>query len=808
MDSLQNMTTAKEYIDYYYTQLKNELNARGLQVSKVGVIGLLLHILGFTQQDVKQYFDTLFREAFVGTADKFENLVMHGSIFGYFPQLATPSSITGYFELNFKSLPIASDDTNRSILLEKIKVSVGKIPFILDSKYVITGNICQITDSSGKITNIPFSLANPKIPIVDMNQYEEQDSTFTVPFYVFGSYFSRIVELERREIEPTVSQFQVFIKERGSDTYEEYETRLVDYFTGADEKVVFVKYLPNNKVVLELGSGIHGKYVPGCTVKIIAKTTVGELGNISQQTAVPLGGTARVYDQSVSSGLQKGSYEIDPSSLLTVSIDYADGGVNALNGKELREAIISFIRSRDSLMSEQDFYDILKKYIPDFLFIFKKTHIMDNVMYCFVPYRDKYQTPLKGMSLSVKHPVFNPKGTCYVYRPTFVVDGVTYISPFLYVVDYLMRYYKGYLVWEKLHMYFSNVVNEKADPTTGEIPAEYLKSLPLTLYVLYNPVNDNTRFIIQSYQALKEYVFYISIPLLGITDICMTSITDTLQDYYYYNNGSGTGIIFETIDISIKAFRNGEHVYTYNLNDFSMTNDISDLLTLKTFDGFVYDLIPDPSEVSDSNSTSNVNLMFSADSYVLNIPIMRLDDFNTNEEYYIQKFADTFATLSFDNNRMISDDVQIRFTNTDYIDAAMLSKVTKQGLNHQLNLPLHLDITIAAYKDKINEENINTATEEFNLKLLLAQKLHDSYSGHNISFYKTQIIDIVHNLSWVKYCDVRVWDAKKREISNANIETNSQEDIVNSLDKLGAVSYCPMYFWWDLDNITVKITFE
>ena len=807
MDSLQTMTTAKEFIDHYYTQLKNELNARGLQVSKVGVIGLLLHILGFSQQDIKQYFDTLFREAFIGTADKFENLVMHGSIFGYFPQLATPSTITGSFELNFDALPIATDDTTRSILLEKVKVVVGGYPFVLDAKYVITGNICQITDTNGKVTNIPFSIANPKISIVDMNQYETQDQTFTVPFYVYGSYFSRIIELESSDNGATISQFQVFVKERDSDVYVEYEPRLVDYFTGADDLAVFVKYLPNNKVVLELGSGIRGKYIPGSTIKIIAKTTVGELGNISQQTLSPTGGTVRVYDQSASTNQQKGSYTIDPSSIMTIAVDYADGGTNALNGKELREAIISFIRSRDTLLSEQDFYDILTKYIPDFLFIFKKTHVMDNNMYCFVPYRDKYQLPLKGMSVSVKHPIFNPKGGCYVYRPTFVVDGITYISPFLYVVDYLMRYYKGFLVWEKLHMYFTNVVNEKADPTTGEIPSAYLKSLPLTFYMTYNPINDNTRMIIQSYQTLDDYVFYISIPQLNIVDICMAPITETLQDYYYYDNGLGTGLIFETVDIIIKAFRSGEHVYTYNLNDFSMANDVSDLLTLKTFDGVVYEVDPDNDTVTDTTNL-NVNLMFGADTYVLNIPVMRIDDFNNNEDYYIQKFADTFSTLSFDNKRMISDDVQIRFTNTDYVDAELFAKMTKQKISSQINLPLHLDISLAAYKDKVNEDDVDTSTEVFNLKLLLAQTLHDSYTGHNISFYKTQIIEIIHNLKWIKYCDVRVWDAKNREITNANLETYSQADIINSLTKVGAVSYCPVYLWWDLDNITVTTTFE
>ena len=805
MDSVQDLTTAQSYIEHYYEQLKKELNARGLQISKVGIIGLMLHILGFSQQDAKQYYDTLFREAFVGTADKYENLIMHGSVFGYFPMLATPASAVGDFELNFKALPTASGNASRTILIENLEIDISGIKFKLDSSYIIQGSTCQITDSNGKVTHVPFSQSNPKISIIDLVQYEEESKQFTVPFYVFGSYYPKIIELSDTSEDSSITEVEVFVQEEEDGEFIKYETRVVDYFTGSDEEVVFIKYLPNQKIFIELGSGIHGKYIPNSTIKVNVKSTLGTAGNVSKQSVSPTGGRARVYETSKTDGSASGSYTLPLTSLVTVNVNYADGGTNALEGQDLREAIISYIRSRDNLMSELDFYDGLSEYLTDFILMFKKTHVVDNVAYCFAPFRDQYKTPVKSMSLSVPHSEFNPERKCHIYRPTFVLDGVTYISPFLYSIDYMMRFYRGYSMWEQVSSYFSDVNNEMADAVTGEIPVEYAKTLPLTLYAQYNSQNDNTKFTIQSYESMDGWVFYFSIPALGIYDVCMSPVSETLADYFYYNTTDGTGLLFDTVDISIKAFYGGTHLLTYNLYDFSMINDISDMLTLKTYEGQYVDLGGD---LTIENGTLNIDILFSDDSVVLNIPVMRLDTFEEDEDYYIQVMENQFVMLSDDKNRMLSDDVQIRYTNTDYLQAATFKSITKQSHDHDLNLPLQLHIDIVAYKDKVNSAGINTVEAEYTLKERLAAKLFSDYTGHDVSFYRTQIVDIVHELSWVKHCNVRVWDAKSREIADANLELYDQKTVVNRLDKAGAIAYCPLYIWWNLDNITIDMSFE
>jgi len=62
---LGSLTTPEQYVNYYYDKLKSQLQSKNIQISKVGIIGFLLHTLGFTQFDIKNYFDSLFLEAFL-----------------------------------------------------------------------------------------------------------------------------------------------------------------------------------------------------------------------------------------------------------------------------------------------------------------------------------------------------------------------------------------------------------------------------------------------------------------------------------------------------------------------------------------------------------------------------------------------------------------------------------------------------------------------------------------------------------------------------------------------------------------------
>ena len=62
-----NYSTPEEFVDYYYEKLKTDLAVYNIKISKVGFIGFLFNMLGYTHFDVKTYYDSLFKEAFVAT---------------------------------------------------------------------------------------------------------------------------------------------------------------------------------------------------------------------------------------------------------------------------------------------------------------------------------------------------------------------------------------------------------------------------------------------------------------------------------------------------------------------------------------------------------------------------------------------------------------------------------------------------------------------------------------------------------------------------------------------------------------------
>lgn len=820
---------AEEYIDVYYAKLKKELNARGLQISKVGVIGLLLHILGFSQQDIKLYYDTLFREAFLSTADKYENLVMHGSIFGYTPGLAIPAKLTGNISFNTAMLPI-SNDPSQTMVLENAKTICDGMTYTLRSKYIFKGSDCQILDEDGNITTIPVSVDNPSVPVKNCYQYDSEETLYNIPFYTYNSYYQQKISIPDTF---QVCGLTIEICESGEkdETTQEYifvpyEWKLVNYSSTPNDRHVFVQFLPDNELLIELGSGVHGKYIPNSVLKVNIQYTKGSLGNISKQNIQMSAGELTIFIKGTS------QYTIPATQGITVEVDHAEGGSDSLDGIQLRSSIIEFIRHRNNLMSEHDFYDILKRYFDDFELMFKKCHIMDNNIYSFIPIRDEYQVPVRTQSISVKHPEFNPKLDCFVYNPIFDVkqlDGSTekYISPFLYVVDFRLRQYKGYILKELTSTYFSDITIEKEqvptlDPYGNILDSGEIKQLPLTFYCKYDPVLNLTRLLVQSYEPIKDYIFFITIPSLNIIDQCMTSVYENVVDIHYANSTTGIGVIFEPFDVELKIYKvtssgltsspppASELIFTYKLYNFQQTLDISDILSLKTWDGEVTDYFN--TTVTSPTATANqVRLCqyFNKDAYVLNIPVMKLNTYDSNPEYYQQKIINALGSIAFSENRMISDDVQVRFINSDILYPELLSVITKQHYtSFGIKFPFHLSMIIHGNNSYILEYNIVTSTEIENLREELANKLFNTYTGTSLSFYKTQFIDIIHNMPWVKWCEVIITDDLGTEIPDGNFEVFNQKELIDQLDKRSAVVYCPLYYYWNLDDIKIELKFE
>ena len=173
--AFQALKTPDEFVDYYHTQLKTDLDNYDIQLNKLGVIGYYLNILGWTQYDIKQYYDYLFNESFVATADQNENLYLHSSIYNYIPSFGIPSTAVGVFSLDFAEIPkIPTDEygheiKKREVLYSNISFTIENIPFRTLSTYrfIQEGDTyyCTIYTSDGSVIQIPSSSSVIEFPL-------------------------------------------------------------------------------------------------------------------------------------------------------------------------------------------------------------------------------------------------------------------------------------------------------------------------------------------------------------------------------------------------------------------------------------------------------------------------------------------------------------------------------------------------------------------------------------------------------------------------------------------------------------------
>jgi hypothetical protein len=645
MDNLDKLTIPEEFVTHYYEQLKSDLATQNIQLSKVGFAGFMFNLLGNTQFDVKTYYEYLFKEAFPITALDNKNLGYHSDVFGYVPALGQYSKLFGNLELNIDALPmLLGHVAKREINFSKVKLDVGGLMFTLAADYKVVlkksgsnvvGHV-EIITVEGKQKLIPFQMADPVFAIYDFNQYELETTTFVSPDYVFGTSYSYSVSIPDDDY---VTRIDVDV------SGESYDTSRNKSFAGPDDKVIFYEITPDNKLNIDLGSGINGKYIPGETVKITVYMTKGDLGNIGSQQLKVSSGDIHIFDYA-SDGTVVAQL-VNPASVnavLTVNIERGDGGKDPLQGKELRDELIKYIQSRDNLCSETDYRYILDDYFDDYEVLFKKMKMCENVFYVYQFFKDRYKNPIYTTSLSILETDFTSTMIDNnIYYPEFEVDGELFVSPFLFIYDPLFNVYNGHIV-KKEPVFYSTSVS-LVDPDDLETP-------PLVFLQLEYNVNTTT-ILIKSYQDIAAFKFTLNIPTLEMNDIILSpSVEENTLEYIH------SGILTDIVDITIEIYDILDiHRFSILFEEVQQVVDISDLLKLKTY--------------------TKKDL----ERYIVNVSLIHKDTYFADEEYYLNKIIRILSEVDIDQNRMISDEVQVRLLNTYNIEANYLRKITAQHHN-------------------------------------------------------------------------------------------------------------------------------
>jgi hypothetical protein len=785
MKRLENLETPEEFIQFYYNQIKDSLNIDDININRLGFIGFIFELLGNLQYDVKNYFDNLFVEAFPITATNNENLIYHSHVHGYIPQMATPSVVQGVIKFDFSRFPlIPYSAKRRDILLSDnefpINFILNGMNYYLDAEYRIIFERLALSNSfrinceiksDDEYQVFPILQSNPTVAILNLKQYSKFEQNYKIPNYNHSSYYT--ISIPMTEF---LYEIEVSVKEYNSEIYETYAVRYTKSFALSDEKIVFLKLSAKNEIILELGSGINGKYIPNSDIKIVYKTTKGKVGNISTNAILP-SGKIRISDVDFNNRVDdKSSYifTFNPTSnnfvelLITGSYDGKDAEVNQV----LRSNLVKYIQSKDNLVSELDFENEIKSYFDVCEILFKKTDIIENVIYCYIPLYDRLLNPIKTLTTSLllsdfeNNKMVNPvTNDILIYEPTVTIKDVEFTSPFLYIYDKLLNLYKGFFVIE------NNTVNFSEKVTLTDI------NFSISIFIEIEFLGLKSRIWVRSYADISNFKFKI------LSQVLMFNYSDMIQSgnsfYIDYNNklvdadSNMSLFVYDTTDTALFEFKfkNVKSVYSF-----------SKTIRLK----------PIP---------------LNGDYYIVNLPLIEKEIYNSEKSYYQDKLLTNIQKLSISTNRMLSDEIQLRFLNSYYVDQIFVKDLILQYtvtpdieiVNYFL--PFKLEINIDFAKDLILSKNRDITDEAETILSNITEYLLQVQTGLNVSFYKTKIIDIIHNNDYVKHASVILKDAKNNLVVNSNFENNNNKTFIEKLNKENYLHYSPIYYWFDLNNI-------
>ena len=768
------LVSAEQFTNFYFEQLKIELESSDLSISKVGLVGLMLHIMGNLQYDTKQYYDGLFKESFPVSSNNDSNLAQHSVLFNYHNKLANAAQINGTLQLDFANLPQRlATVVKRELILNNISFYVGTLSYNLLSKNKITidtiNNIdyyrIETIDKLNNQTIQPVSPQYSEVSLINCEQVDFEEFIYNIPNYPFETYYQ--IEIELTDL--FINDLIINVKEYNALTAISYNISQNKTFEAATTNVIFYSLFVRNGInmlLLELGSGKHGKYIPNSELTVKIVKTKGALGNIGAQSVLDgFKGNIQLRDYN-SSGVIVHSLSnlIDPNSFIRVNIIEAISGKDPFIGNTLRLNLIKFIQSRDNLLNELDYRNILSKYFKYFDFIFKKVNFQDNIIGVYVSFLNRLRLPEYTTTASISTTQFTASiiEDKYVYAPEYTIDGVDFVSPFLYIYDSLLCIYKACLIFPELTFnptHISNINSQSAqlDPL-------------INLKFTFDSAAISTKIeLIKVIEPQNTSVNYkLTIPLLGLYNV------DINNGFYIYES-----IIIE--DLLIYLYIEdlvGVILYELKFDNIGLIIDYGDFLHLKTYN-----------------------------NYIIDVPLIHKDNYLNDQLFYLNRFKTQLGSLNLTETRLTSDDIQLKFLNTFYLTQNYTKQLTVQNYEINIKFPLVVKIHLILQKKVVISTNLDVQSAILNLTRTISTYL-DSLNSSQFKFYKTVLIDMAQSLPWVKHVAVTLKDSDGISIPDFNIETKSQQDFISNLSKADVLAFTPTLFWIDINQLVIDYEFS
>lgn len=403
-------TNPADYINHYVDILKKEYSLNDLKIDYHGFVGFIMNLFGWTNFDIKQYYDYLFREGFLETAEETKNLYLHASKYSYQLNFSSPAVASGNIIFDFSKLPVrASNVYKREVIFPSLlRINISNYPFtsLTQYKFVEERRNNQIlyyaivTPVNEKQRLISSASSVITVPFFNFSQYEIKSYQYNVPNYNYGIYSQYNLTVNTDDY---LSGLTAYVKPSGSNIFEEYNIKYIKAFENSLSKALFLNRISDKQFLIETGNGYHGVWLPNAIINLNANLTKGVSANsLTRQEATIKTPSLRLVQYDENNNIIYENTITATNSLVKFDFYSSEGGENILEGLELKRDIVKWIESRDNLINKNDFFNIFSRFNKDFNIVFKKSSLVDNNFYLYRTLRNPYQELLYTTNFTYK----------------------------------------------------------------------------------------------------------------------------------------------------------------------------------------------------------------------------------------------------------------------------------------------------------------------------------------------------------------------------------------------------------------------
>jgi len=385
-----------------YQIAKEKFDLKDIKISKTGTVGYLIYAMAYLLDNAQDYYEFLYRESLPITAQTYEALLTIGAMFGYRFQTARPASFVGklyfYFprysqnKIDELHIPYNTRFTNdeglRFTLYADLTIAFNRENNSVFGRYFKPEHNKYET-VVGTIEKVDENFILVSIPARHILQSFTEEEIFTVPYYPMKSNYIYKLQYDNKKYQ--LADIKVFNLDRNDL---KYKIDNIKVLYSSDDDVVFISQKDRNEFYLILPDGIYGRYIPqGTTLKIVKYLTEGSKGNVVY-------GSKFVFEGNTHP-LYSGAPITDNNLLFIQTTKDLNDGKDIKSINELRKDIIELIRTKKTLITEDDFIEFgnLNKndvYVFKFDFGFNSSDVV-----FFSPLLDDSGAPFETITLSL-----------------------------------------------------------------------------------------------------------------------------------------------------------------------------------------------------------------------------------------------------------------------------------------------------------------------------------------------------------------------------------------------------------------------